>query len=592
MPKTIILNRLSYISPRHRNNAEHPDAAIPTTRSSKPGGPDGSVASSKGPALKSTDSSPFDVVPPGETRPLRSAAPSTSLHPRGSYIDRSLRARQVLRFLHSEHRKNADASYQAISSVDPGFYRLKALANSSTEQDNEEEWPASWEPRSDKDGGSAPGVQDTQAHVPVASSSKKPTEDLEQQNEAQAIAPKGPSQPPVATKKTDKTNIDDSGNITTGNTPAPNTDTPAAMSRDSPVPTQAGSSIPRTLTARQPMVLTTGSVAQSSPAHSLRPASTPLINTPDNLIVQPDTENGSASVGVYCKGTPAHFAPMSTTTSPSNIVPHAAAVTHQASSVNTADTTTSVRPAPKTSPIPVQFGSPAAELVASTQLPAQASTDTQKTPTSVRPDSGLTSSTFETHASSPRASGTTTAAARPPSTTMNHHSVGIGHPTTKETGIPNSTPLTPTVLPKNSMIMDFASNPSILSRKNSAINLGTDQADNTNNTSRVWGMASIRDNMPDVGGLFSGETFSVFTSANDAGQPRTDTPSENPTSPSPQDSQNPASSGGMGLTEANLHEHDVISAQSSSYGSNPILPPMEWYEWYKEYHAGQRRHGP
>lgn len=255
--------------------------------------------------------------------------------------------------------------------------------------------------------------------------------------------------------------------------------------------------------------------------------------------------------------------------------------------MNVADTSTSIRPGPQVVPVPVQYGSLATQLAASTPFPAQAvlsegitSADTQKTPPSVGPDNSLAPSTFATHAAAPTASGNTTPAVAPPSPTMNPHSADIGHLTTKEIGMPNSTLRTPTILPDNSMDMNFASNPGIFSRKNSAVHFGTDrdlQAGGTN-TCQAWGMASIRYSMPVVGGLFGGKTFSVFRSANYAGQPKTETPRQKPTSPSPQDSQHPTSSGGKGLTEANLHEHDVISAQSSSYGNNPILPPMEWHE--------------
>ncbi|KAL2669921.1 hypothetical protein Neosp_015087 [[Neocosmospora] mangrovei] len=615
---------------------------MPTTRSSKPGNPEASGASSKAPALKSTDFSPFDVVPAGETRPLKSAAPSTSLHPRGSHTDRSLRARQVLRFLDSEHRKNADASYQVIQSVDQGFYRLKALAECSAEQGNEEDWPASWanskgtfkswvngnlikwlttelttelkgkanalkiaattnqESRSNKHGD---GVSRVQA---ATSSSKTLTGDLAQANEAQAVAPKGPSQPPVATNKPDKTSVEDTGKTTAVSAPVSNTDTSVAVPpskkatassladepRDSPVPVHTGCSIQSSVAAEPSIVPNVSSVDQP-----VRPLSTPLISTPNDLIIQPKTSKNSASVGVYDKDAPVLFASESTATPPSNIGRHAAGVTQHASTINVTDTAASVGPGLKVPPVPMQYGSLATQLATPTPLPAQAvlsegitPADTQKTPPAVGPDSGLAPSTFPTHTAAPTASGSTTAAVALPSTTPSHHCADIGHRTTKETGMPNSSAQTLTILPGNSMDMSSASNLGIFSRKNSAVHLGTDgdlQAGGIK-SSRAWGMASIRDSMPAVGELFGGKTFSVFRSDN-AEQAKTETPRQMPTSPSAQDSQPPTGSGGMGLTEANLHVHDVSSAQSSSYGSNLALPPVEWYEWYKEYHAGQRQ---
>lgn len=61
--------------------------------------------------------------------------------------DHALRARQTLRFIQSEHVSKTDESYTTIHDIDPGFYRLRALANSTPESPDEEKWLSDWETR-------------------------------------------------------------------------------------------------------------------------------------------------------------------------------------------------------------------------------------------------------------------------------------------------------------------------------------------------------------------------------------------------------------------------------------------------------------
>jgi hypothetical protein len=60
-------------------------------------------------------------------------------------IDRSLRARQVLRFLTSPHIIQTDEAYTIITDIDPGLWRLRALAQNSSEDANETKWVETWE---------------------------------------------------------------------------------------------------------------------------------------------------------------------------------------------------------------------------------------------------------------------------------------------------------------------------------------------------------------------------------------------------------------------------------------------------------------
>jgi hypothetical protein len=60
-------------------------------------------------------------------------------------IDRSLRARQVLRFLISPHIIQTDEAYTIITDIDPGLWRLRALAQNSSEDANETKWVETWE---------------------------------------------------------------------------------------------------------------------------------------------------------------------------------------------------------------------------------------------------------------------------------------------------------------------------------------------------------------------------------------------------------------------------------------------------------------
>ncbi|KAM0215205.1 hypothetical protein ACHAQD_008397 [Fusarium lateritium] len=60
-------------------------------------------------------------------------------------IDRSLCARQVLFFLASPHIIPTDEAYTIITDIDPGFWRLRALAKDSTEYANEAMWVEMWE---------------------------------------------------------------------------------------------------------------------------------------------------------------------------------------------------------------------------------------------------------------------------------------------------------------------------------------------------------------------------------------------------------------------------------------------------------------
>ncbi|RSL44686.1 hypothetical protein CEP54_014590 [Fusarium duplospermum] len=59
-------------------------------------------------------------------------------------MDHGLRARQALRFFQSEHVSKTDQSYTAIHDIDPGFYRLRALANSTSEAPDELKWVSTW----------------------------------------------------------------------------------------------------------------------------------------------------------------------------------------------------------------------------------------------------------------------------------------------------------------------------------------------------------------------------------------------------------------------------------------------------------------
>ncbi|RSL89522.1 hypothetical protein CEP52_014879 [Fusarium oligoseptatum] len=59
-------------------------------------------------------------------------------------INRALRARQTLRFIRSEHLQKTDEAYNVIQTADPGFYSLRALAESEVGNENEEDWPTSW----------------------------------------------------------------------------------------------------------------------------------------------------------------------------------------------------------------------------------------------------------------------------------------------------------------------------------------------------------------------------------------------------------------------------------------------------------------
>ncbi|RMJ03561.1 hypothetical protein CDV36_014914 [Fusarium kuroshium] len=60
-------------------------------------------------------------------------------------MDHGLRARQALRFIQSDHVSKTDESYKTIHNIDPGFYRLRALANSTSEAPDEQKWDIGWE---------------------------------------------------------------------------------------------------------------------------------------------------------------------------------------------------------------------------------------------------------------------------------------------------------------------------------------------------------------------------------------------------------------------------------------------------------------
>ncbi|KAF5020411.1 hypothetical protein F66182_7560 [Fusarium sp. NRRL 66182] len=83
----------------------------------------------------------YTVLAQGEIHPLK-ANPSSR-----PSMDRPLRARQALRFLASPHLPQGDGSHRYLQEIDPGLYRTRALADSSTEDALEEEWAESWATR-------------------------------------------------------------------------------------------------------------------------------------------------------------------------------------------------------------------------------------------------------------------------------------------------------------------------------------------------------------------------------------------------------------------------------------------------------------
>ncbi|RTE74937.1 hypothetical protein BHE90_010607 [Fusarium euwallaceae] len=104
--------------------------------------PDLATKVSPAPEISSAEFSSHEVLPPGDKTPLK--ATSLIKATKSTGINRALRARQTLRFIRSEHLQKTDEAYNVIQTADPGFYSLRALAESEVGNENEEDWPTSW----------------------------------------------------------------------------------------------------------------------------------------------------------------------------------------------------------------------------------------------------------------------------------------------------------------------------------------------------------------------------------------------------------------------------------------------------------------